>query len=86
MFQDAHNDNLGILYLVGQTVGGGLAGGVLRGVFGHDRSIESIHKFGPISQLSNGIRLHGGGCFRNSGTVSQGQALLVEIMSSFALM
>lgn len=31
---------LGILYLVGQTIGAAVAGGILRGVFGHERSIE----------------------------------------------
>lgn len=31
----------GILYLSGQLLGAGLAGGVLRGAFGADRSIES---------------------------------------------
>lgn len=31
-------------------------------------------------------RHHGGGCFRNPGTVSSGQALLIEIVSAFAFL
>ena len=59
-----------VLYLIGQTIGAGLAGGILRGVFGPERSIE----------------FHGGGCFREPGTVTTGQALLLETVSSFALL
>lgn len=32
--------NIGTLYLIAQTMGAGLAGGVLRGIFGLKRSIE----------------------------------------------
>ena len=60
----------GILYLVGQTMGAALAGGILRGVFGAERAIE----------------FHGGGCFREPGAVTAGQALLLETVSSFALL
>ncbi|CAD6565772.1 MAG: hypothetical protein ASARMPREDX12_006764 [Alectoria sarmentosa] len=59
-----------ILYMSGQLLGAGLAGGVLRGAFGVDRSIE----------------FKGGGCFRDSGTVAAEQALLIETISSFALL
>ena len=56
--------------MIGQLIGAALAGGVLRGCFGAERAI--IWK--------------GGGCFRDTGTVTAGQALLVETMSSFALL
>ena len=61
---------LGMLYLVAQTVGAGLAGGVLRGCFGAERAVE----------------WQGGGCIRLPGTVTAGQALLTEIISSFILL
>lgn len=60
----------GILYLTGQTIGAALAGGVLHGVFGAERAVE----------------FKGGGCYRDPGTVTSGQALLLETMSSFALL
>ena len=59
-----------VLYLTGQTIGAALAGGILRGFFGGERSIE----------------FHGGGCFREPGTVTAGQALLLETISSFTLL
>lgn len=36
--------------------------------------------------LAYGNRFRGGGCFRDPGSVTSGQALLLEITSSFALM
>ena len=60
----------GILYLTGQLIGAGLAGGILRGCFGPQRS----------------VLFKGGGCFRDPGTVTAGQALLVESISSFTLL
>jgi len=60
----------GILYLIGQTIGAALAGGILRGVFGAQKSIV----------------FHGGRCIREPGTVTEGQALLLETVSSFALL
>ncbi|KAM0793955.1 aquaporin-like protein [Usnea florida] len=59
-----------ILYMGGQLLGAGLAGGVLRGAFGAERAIE----------------FKGGGCFRNPGTIAAEQALLIETISSFALL
>ena len=60
----------GTLYLTGQTIGAALAGAVLRGAFGAERAVE----------------FHGGGCFRDAGSVTAGQALLIETVSSFALL
>ena len=60
----------GILYMAAQTIGAALAGGILRGVFGPERSVE----------------FRGGGCFRDPGTVTAQQALLLETVSSFALL
>ena len=60
----------GILYLTGQTVGAALAGGILRGIFGLKRAAE----------------FKGGGCIRDPGTVTAQQALLLETVSSFALL
>lgn len=60
----------GVLYMIGQTLGAALAGGILRGVFGAQRAVA----------------FHGGGCFREPGSVTAGQALLVETVSSFTLL
>ncbi|KZF23374.1 aquaporin-like protein [Xylona heveae TC161] len=59
-----------ILYMTAQTAGAALAGGVLRGAYGKAR----IEKY------------HGGGCFIDPNTVSSGQALLIEVVSSFTLL
>ena len=56
--------------MAGQLLGSAVAGGVLRGSFGRERS----------------IMYHGGGCFREPGTVSVGQAFLIEVFSVFALL
>jgi len=60
----------GILYMLGQLLGSAIAGGVLRGSFGRERSIT----------------YHGGGCFRDAGSVSVGQAFLIEVFSVFAFL
>jgi len=60
----------GILYMLGQLLGSAIAGGVLRGSFGRERSIA----------------YHGGGCFRDAGSVSVGQAFLIEVFSVFAFL
>ncbi len=60
----------GILYMLGQLIGAGTAGGILRGILGATRSVQ----------------VQGGGCFRDSDTVLASQALLLEAFSSFALL
>ncbi|MCJ1349987.1 hypothetical protein MMC31_008230 [Peltigera leucophlebia] len=60
----------GVLYLIFQTVGAGVAGGLLRGSFG---------------TVEKSVKYQGGGCFRESGSVTIWQAFVVEIASSFAL-
>ncbi len=60
----------GVLYLTGQTIGAALAGGILWGAFGAERAIET----------------HGSGCFREPGSVTAKQALLLETVSSFAFL
>ena len=60
----------GILYMLAQTLGAGVAGGVLRGVFGEARSVQ----------------FQGGGCIRDSNTVLASQALLLEAFSSLVLL
>ena len=56
--------------MTAQTAGAALAGGILRGIFGAQRASQ----------------WHGGGCFYDPGTVTHGQALLVEMFSSFILL
>ena len=60
----------GILYMLAQTLGAGVAGGVLRGVFGKARALQ----------------FQGGGCVRDSNTVLASQALLLEAFSSLVLL
>ena len=60
----------GILYMLAQLLGSAVAGGVLRGVFGKRDSAT----------------YHGGGCFRQPGSVSVGQAFLIEAFSVFTLL
>ena len=60
----------GILYMLAQTFGAGVAGGILLGIFGEARSIQ----------------VQGGGCIRDANTVLASQALLLEAFSSFALL
>jgi glycerol uptake facilitator-like aquaporin len=59
----------GVLYLVGQTCGAALAGGLIRGSLGPSLSIT----------------YHGGGCFLEPGLVTEGQAYLIESMMSFVV-
>ena len=56
--------------MMGQTIDAALAGGTLRGSFGTERAIQ----------------WQGGGCFREPGTVTAGQALLIETMCCFVLL
>lgn len=57
------------LYLLGRTIGAALAGEILRGIFGAERTSA----------------FHGGGCFRDLKSVTAGQALLLETVSCFTL-
>jgi len=59
----------GVLYMVAQTVGGALAGGMFRGSFG-----------GVLTQ-----RYVGGGCNLEKGGLDPGQAFLIECVLSFVL-
>ncbi|EJT76744.1 hypothetical protein GGTG_06660 [Gaeumannomyces tritici R3-111a-1] len=60
----------GTLYMVAQTIGSGIAGGLLRGVWGYERSVKNF----------------GGGCFLDPAHVTYGQAFLNEFFSSFVLL
>ncbi|KAK5999251.1 putative aquaporin PIP2-6 [Cladobotryum mycophilum] len=60
----------GVLYLCGQTLGASLAAGVLRGVWGHARSMQ----------------YHGGGCFWDASQASSGQVFLNEVFATFCLL
>ena len=53
-----------------QTIGAALAGGALRGSFGTE----------------DAVLWKGGGCFREPGTVTAGQALLIETMCCWVLL
>lgn len=70
MIASANHNPVGILYLIGQLLGSAVAGGMLRGSLGRERS----------------IKYHGGGCFREPGSVSVGEAFMVEVFSVFALL
>jgi len=59
----------GILYLIGQTLGAALAGGLIRGSFG----LQLSKQYG------------GGGCNLNSTVITDGQAFLIEAISSFCM-
>ncbi|KAH8909136.1 aquaporin-like protein [Coniochaeta sp. PMI_546] len=59
----------GVLYMLAQTTGGALAGGVLLGSWGKDRAVSHM----------------GGGVFFDPAIISPGQVLLTEIMSSAAM-
>ncbi|KAF7908778.1 uncharacterized protein EAF01_004533 [Botrytis porri] len=56
----------GLLYLIGQTTGAALAGGLIRGSLGEQRT----------------LMYHGGGCFLETTSVSEGQAYLIESILS----
>ena len=62
--------NTGILYMIFQTAGAALAGGLLYGSFGPERSTQ----------------FQGGGCFRDPGTILATQALIIETFCSFILL
>ncbi|KND89902.1 Aquaporin PIP2-7 [Tolypocladium ophioglossoides CBS 100239] len=60
----------GVLYMCAQTLGAALAGGLLTGVWGYERSIS----------------VRGGGCFLDPSVISQGQVFLNEFVASFVLL
>jgi len=57
----------GITYMVGQTLGAAVAGGLIRGSFG--RGLTATYQ--------------GGGCLIDTTTISEGQAFLIETILSF---
>lgn len=61
---------LGIAYMLGQTLGAALGGGVLLGVWGPTRATQ----------------YYGGGCFYNTEFISEGQVFLNELFASLALL
>ncbi|KAI9147359.1 putative aquaporin TIP2-1 [Paramyrothecium foliicola] len=67
---EANDKGEGIIYLIGQTTGSALAGGLLRGTWGRERA----------------IRFQGGGCFYDTSQITASQAFLNEITSSFILL
>ncbi|SPO04104.1 related to aquaporin [Cephalotrichum gorgonifer] len=58
----------GILYLLGQALGGALGGGVLTGVYGNGLSIQ----------------VRGSGCYYDPSVISSGQVFLNELFASLA--
>ncbi|RAL61438.1 hypothetical protein DID88_009368 [Monilinia fructigena] len=56
----------GVLYMIGQTIGAALAGGLIRGSLGEQRT----------------LRYDGGGCLLETTSVSEGQAYLIESVLS----
>ncbi|KAF7916097.1 hypothetical protein BELL_0341g00080 [Botrytis elliptica] len=56
----------GMLYMIGQTTGAALAGGLIRGSLGDQRTLI----------------YNGGGCFLETTSVSEGQAYLIESIFS----
>ncbi|PHH87314.1 hypothetical protein CDD83_9041 [Cordyceps sp. RAO-2017] len=60
----------GVLYMCGQTIGAALAGGLLTGVWGRERSIS----------------VHGGGCFYDPAAMTAGRVFLAEVVGSFVLL
>lgn len=77
-----------ILYLCGQIIGGGIAGGLIRGSFG----AAMTDKYGGCAYCvlkrfpDRRRRYDGGGCFRNTDAISAGRAFLIEAISSFVLL
>ncbi|MCJ1404750.1 hypothetical protein MMC11_007976 [Xylographa trunciseda] len=59
----------GVVYMIAQTVGGAIAGGLIRGSFGYEMTQE----------------IHGGGCFIDTDQISIGQAFIIEATSCFIL-
>ncbi|PQE04639.1 hypothetical protein CJF30_00004416 [Rutstroemia sp. NJR-2017a BBW] len=59
-----------VLYLVGQTAGAALAGGLIRGSLGAERTAT----------------FHGGGCYLDTNLMTEGQAYLVESVLAFILL
>ncbi|KAJ9134660.1 Aquaporin-like protein [Pleurostoma richardsiae] len=60
----------GVLYLIFQTLGGALAGGLLRGSWGTERAVSHM----------------GGGCVFDPATISPGQVFITEVVSSWAIL
>ncbi|PON29047.1 hypothetical protein TGAM01_v202155 [Trichoderma gamsii] len=60
----------GILYMVGQTAGGALGGGILLGIWGKERAIA----------------VRGGGCWYDPSQANPGQIYLNETFASFVLL
>ncbi|PQE05696.1 hypothetical protein CJF31_00004422 [Rutstroemia sp. NJR-2017a BVV2] len=59
-----------VLYLIGQIAGAALAGGLIRGSLGEERTAT----------------FHGGGCYLDTNLMTEGQAYLVESVLAFTLL
>lgn len=82
-------------YIMFQSLGAALGGGLLRGSWGLDMAVEyavCTMSFFQICHVEYGwtklnrTRHHGTGCFFNTETISIGQVFLTEFMSSKILL
>ncbi|MCJ1435093.1 hypothetical protein MMC27_004463 [Xylographa pallens] len=60
----------GTIYMIAQTAGGAIAGGLIRGSFGYEMT----------------QKINGGGCFLDTNQISVGQAFIIEATSCFILL
>lgn len=81
----------GVVLMTAQVIGGMLAGGVLRGAWGHDRAVSFVSldpmiaeaKLTPCARCGSHM---GGGNFFDATQITPGQVLLTETMSSLTLL
>ena len=76
----------GFLYLVGQTLGAAIGGGLIRGSFGAGLTQQYVALVIQYRQWLIDIRYGGGGCYFEQSAISDGQMFLIEAMSSFIML
>jgi len=76
----------GFLYIVCQTLGAAIGGGLIRGSFGEELTKQYVM---PVTSSCQGLtdtRYGGGGCYFEQSAISDGQMFLIEAISSFILL
>jgi glycerol uptake facilitator-like aquaporin len=76
----------GFLYIVGQTLGAAIAGGLIRGSFGEELTQQYVAPVNIWLPIADWYRYGGGGCYFKQSALSDGQLFLIEAMSSFIML